>query len=72
MAWFVENRRLRHGGLSLDFKKQFNQNYVKIYKFIYLFIYLFEMHFYIAAYKIEDTPNCVFWDFDIKFVFLCV
>ena len=51
MAWFVENRRLRHGGLSLDFKKQFNQNYVKIYKFIYLFIYLFEMHFYIAAYK---------------------
>ena len=68
MAWFVENRRLRHGGFSLDFKKQFNQNYVKIYKFIYLFIYLFILQ----HIKVEDTPHCVFWDFDIKFVFLCV
>ena len=35
---------------------------------IYLFIYLFILQ----HIKVEDTPHCVFWDFDIKFVFLCV
>ena len=38
---------------------------------IYLFIYLKSI-FILQNTKAEDTPNCVFWDFDIKFVFLCV
>ena len=44
---------------------------LQIYLFIYLFIYL-KCIFILQHIKVEDTPNCVFWDFDIKFVFLCV
>ena len=44
---------------------------LQIYLFIYLFIYL-KCIFIWQNTKAEDTPNCVFWDFDIKFVFLCV
>ena len=44
---------------------------LQMYLFIYLFIYL-KCIFILQNIKVEDTPNCVFWDFDIKFVFLCV